>query len=504
MIASVESSTLLGLRAVPISVEVDVSSGLPGLSIVGLPDKAVAESRERVRSAIRAAGMQLPPKRITVNLGPADLRKEGAGFDLAIAVAILAATGQVAPESVGDTLFLGELSLGGSLRPVRGTLSAVADAAARGRKSAVVPAANGEEAALVPDITVLPAADLVHLIDHLRGERTLPPKRRAEPAADSAAPAIDFADVRGQGSAKRSLQIAAAGGHNVLFTGPPGTGKTLLARAMPGILPPLRYAESLEVTAIYSAAGLLSQDEPLARQRPFRAPHHSISQAGLIGGGSVPRPGELTLAHRGVLFLDELPEFPRSVLEAIRGPLEDRVVRISRAQHTIEFPTDCMVLGSLNPCPCGFADDPVRPCSCSPVAVEQYRRRVSGPIRDRFDLTVEVPRLSYAEMQVGDAEPSASLQRLVMAARLAQRERFGSELKTNATMGLREVERYCAVDKAASRLLAEAVDRWQLSIRATHRVLRVGRTIADLEGATSVSDDHVAEALQYRAASVTA
>lgn len=504
MIATTQSTTVLGLEAIPVAVEVDVANGLPGVSIVGLPDKSVDESRERVKSAIRASGAVLPPKRITVNLSPADVRKEGAGFDLAIAVGVLAAAGQLPEGSTGDGLFLGELGLTGLVRPVRGALASVAAAKERGMSLAVVPADNAAEAALVPGVTVLPVRDLVELVDHLKDERVLLPYRGSPPPAEPPPPSVDFSDIRGQASAKRSLEIAAAGGHNVLFTGPPGTGKTLLARAVPGILPPLCYAETLEVTKIYSVAGLLPNDRPLMTERPFRSPHHSISQAGLIGGGSWPRPGEMTLAHRGVLFLDELPQFPRTVLESIRGPLEDRVVRISRAQRTLEFPTDCMLLASLNPCPCGFADDPVKPCVCSPVAVEQYRRRVSGPIRDRFDLTVEVPRLPYETLQDKSGESSADVQQRIVVARLKQRERFKNELVTNASMPLADLDRFCAVDQAADGLLADAADRWHLSVRGIHRVLRVGRTIADLAGEAAISENSVAEALQYRQETISA
>jgi magnesium chelatase family protein len=496
MIATVSTGTLVGLEVVPVEAEVDVSSGLPGLTIVGLPDKSVGESRERVRSAIRSAGSSLPPQRITVNLAPADLRKEGAGFDLAVAIGILVATEQI-PEPESTYRFLGELSLGGELKPVRGVLAMAADLAHRSGGCLFVPADNAAEAALVEGITVYAVRDLRSLIHHLSGDRILSPVRSERPVHSGAAAEFDLADIKGQHRAKRALEIAAAGGHNLLLTGPPGTGKTLLAKALPGILPPLGWAEALEVSTIYSVAGLLPPEQPLIQQRPFRSPHHSVSLAGLVGGGSWPRPGEVSLAHRGVLFLDELPQFPRQVLEALRAPLEDRMIRISRANQTLSFPADCALVGSLNPCPCGHADDPAGMCRCAPVAVERYRQRISGPIRDRFDLTCDVPRLPYESIREAGLETSEVVRARVTAARLKQYHRYGSD-RTNAALTPKELSVVAQLDSQGERLLGEAMDRWNLSVRAYHRILKVARTIADLADEDSIGESAVAEALQYR------
>ncbi len=502
MVVSVATAALLGLEVVPAEAEVDVSAGLPGLTVVGLPDKSVDESRERVRSAIRASGGELPPQRITVNLAPADLRKAGAAFDLAVAVGILAATGQV-PAPDPDWRFLGELSLGGELKPVRGVLAVAADLARRGGGQLFVPAANAREAALVEGITVYGVPSLAALMGHLNGERALPPTPLHRPVSALPPADCDLADIRGQQHAKRALEIAAAGGHNLLFTGPPGTGKTLLAQALPGILPPLTWGEALEVSSIYSIAGLLPADQPLIEARPFRNPHHSISLGGLVGGGGWPRPGEISLAHRGVLFLDELPQFPRHVLEALRAPLEDRVIRIGRAHHTLTFPADCALVGSLNPCPCGYADDPSGRCRCAPFAIERYRQRISGPIRDRFDLTADVPRLPFETVRGEGGEPSAAVRERVTAARLRQSERLGGS-RTNASLTVPELAVAARPDGAAERLLGDAMDRWNLSVRGYHRVLKVARTIADLAGHETVTEPAIAEALQYREVAATA
>lgn len=497
MIAEVSAASVIGLEVVPVRVEVDLSNGLPGLTVVGLPDKSVDESRERVRSAVRASGGVLPPQRITVNLSPADLKKEGPAFDLAIAVGILAAAEQV-PAIGPERLFIGELSLGGELRPVRGVLPMVDAARQHGITEVILPKANAAEAALVDGgPMLLPADTLTAVIDHLRDERRLAPHSGRQRQTHNPNPEVDLTDIRGQARAKRALEVAAAGGHNLLFTGPPGTGKTLLAKAMPGIMPPLTYEETIEVTRVYSVAGLLATSGSIITDRPFRSPHHSISLAGLIGGGSWPRPGELSLAHRGVLFLDELPQFPGHLLEALRGPLEDRRVRISRARHTLEFPSDCLLVGSLNPCPCGFADDPLAACTCAPVAIQRYRERLSGPIRDRMDLTVEVPRVSYETIRGREAEPSDAVRERVVAARERQYARFGA-VRTNSAIRVSEIGECCNPSAEGGGLLAEAVDRWRLSVRGYHRVLKVARTIADLAEETEIGETAVAEALQYR------
>lgn len=496
MIAKVRSAALFGLDVLGVDVEVDLSNGLPGLAVVGLPDKSIDESKERVRSAIRSAGLELPPRRITVNLAPADVRKEGPAFDLPIAVGIAAASEQI-PSPSERAVFVGELSLSGELKPVRGVLAVAMAARRTGHEVVYVPVGNAAEASLVKGLAVYAVETLGDLVTHLRDERRLMPYRRVEESIDESLGLLDMREVRGQLAAKRALEIAAAGGHNVMLSGPPGTGKTLLAKAMAGILPPLATMEMHEVSTIYSVAGLLPE-AGLIRQRPFRSPHHSISLPGLIGGGSWPRPGEMTLAHRGVLFLDELPQFPSSVLEAMRGPLEDRIVRIARAQHTLQFPTDCLVVASENPCPCGFSSDPEISCICSPMTVERYTKRLSGPIRDRFDLTVEVPRLPFEQLAADGGERSTEIRERVCAARDRQRARFASETKLNATMTLKDLEAIIQVDGEAERLLAEAVGRMHLSIRGYHRVLKVAQTIADLEGSDVITEAAAAEALQYR------
>jgi len=506
MLAKVRSCAIVGLDGEIVEVEVDIAQGLPAFTIVGLPDTAVQEAKERVRSAIRNSGFDFPQRRITVNLAPADLRKEGPAYDLPIAVGLLMASGQVPADAGDEALFLGELSLDGQVRHTQGILPMVALAKDRSLGTVFVPEADAEEAALIEGVDVLPVASLSQLASHLQGAAAIAPyggRRRPLPGRPSLTPeAVDFAYIRGQEHVKRALEVAAAGGHNVVMTGPPGAGKTLLARALPTILPQITAEEALEVTKIYSVAGLLPSDTPLIQQRPFRAPHHSISHAGLVGGGSRPRPGEITLSHRGVLFLDELTEFPHSVLESLRQPLEDGVVTVSRALGNVTFPANFMLVAAMNPCPCGFYGDPAKHCTCSEAIITRYQKRISGPLLDRIDIFADVPRVEYEKLTTeAVAEPSAAVQARVETARLRQQERFaGTRLTCNAEMGPVEVRHYCQrfLDDAAKPLLRLAMDQLSLSARAFHRVLKLARTIADLAGLEVIATAHVAEALQYR------
>lgn len=498
MLAHVRSATVVGIEAAPIDVEVDVGPGLPGTNIVGLPDAGVKEGRVRVRGALENCGLKLPARRITVNLAPADLKKDGAAFDLPIAVGILCGAGALPLALAEGALFVGELALDGAVRPVKGVLPMAAYARARALRRIYVPRDNAAEARLARgDCEVVPVAHLSDLLRAAAGEAmaSAPEPPPPAPASFGAGAAPDLADIRGQEVARRALEIAAAGNHNLLLIGPPGSGKTMLARRVPGILPGLTFDEALETTMVYSVAGLLG-GRGLVAERPFRAPHHTVSVAGLVGGGPLVRPGEISLAHNGVLFLDELLEFGRPQLESLRQPLEERAIAVVRARRHVTFPADCMLVAALNPCPCGHLGNPLRTCTCSAGAIAGYRAKLSGPLLDRIDMHVEVPAVRYRELAAtAPGEASAVVRARVEAARGRQRARG---VRPNARLSPGELAAHAALDGGGHALLERALEKLALSARSIERIRRVARTIADLEDAESVRVPHVAEALQYR------